>query len=629
MLETRDALDNRITVGERLPNGNLDPTKPSNDYRVLQPSRVMDPNRNRTQVAFDALGMMVATAVMGKPEETLGDSLNGFSTDLTGAEILDHLTNPLTDPHAMLGCATTRLVYDLFAYQRTKGQTAPQPAVVYTLARETHDADLQPGQQTKIQHSFSYSDGFGREIQQKIQAEPEQINGVTGPPRWVSSGWTIFNNKGKPVRQYEPFFSAKHRFEFGVQVGVSPILFYDPLERVVATLHPNHTYEKVVFHPWQQTTWDVNDTVLGDPRTDADIRGYTAGYFTSLPDSLPTPPWQTWHAQRQGGALGAQEQAAANKAAAHANTPTTAYFDTLGRLFLTAAHNKVVCPNHALDGTEDKFHTRVELDIEGNQRVVRDAIKQHGDAQGRIVMRYDYDMLGNRIHQLSMEAGERWMLNDVAGNPIRAWDNRGHSFRTAYDPLRRPLRAFVTGTDLANPSQELLTERLVYGEQHPEAELRNLHGALYLHLDQAGAATNEANDFKDNPLRTTRRIATEYKQTINWHSVDDNHGLPSDATAAIDPDALEAILAPLLEVDTFTTRTTYDALNRPVTIRTPDHSIVHPIYNEANLLDRLDVMLSSATVNGEPEWTPFVTNIDYDAKGQRLRIDYGNGASTG
>ena len=74
-----------------------------------------------------------------------------------------------------------------------------------------------------------------------------------------------------------------------MQVGVSPILFYDPIERVVATLHPNHTYEKVVFDPWRQVTWDVNDTVLGDPRTDADIRGYTAGYFASLPAALLPP----------------------------------------------------------------------------------------------------------------------------------------------------------------------------------------------------------------------------------------------------------------------------------------------------------------------------------------------------
>ena len=54
-------------------------------------------------------------------------------------------------------------------------------------------------------------------------------------------------------------------------------------------------------------------------------------------------------------------------------------------------------------------------------------------------MRYDYDMLGNRIHQASMEAGERWMLNDVAGKPLYAWDSRDHQFRTAYDPLRRPV----------------------------------------------------------------------------------------------------------------------------------------------------------------------------------------------
>ena len=46
----------------------------------------------------------------------------------------------------------------------------------------------------------------------------------------------------------------------------TPHLFYDPLDRVVAILHPNHTYEKVCFDPWQQTTHDVNDTVLTDPR---------------------------------------------------------------------------------------------------------------------------------------------------------------------------------------------------------------------------------------------------------------------------------------------------------------------------------------------------------------------------
>ncbi len=91
----------------------------------------------------------------------------------------------------------------------------------------------------------------------------------------------------------------------------------------------------------------------------------------------------------------------------------------------------------------------MSLDIEGNQREVN-------DANDRVVMRYDYDMLGNRIHQASMEAGQRWMLNDVTGKPIRAWDSRDHSFRTEYDELRRPLRSFVIGADVNNQSREIL-----------------------------------------------------------------------------------------------------------------------------------------------------------------------------
>ena len=74
-------------------------------------------------------------------------------------------------------------------------------------------------------------------------------------------------------------------------------------------------------------------------------------------------------------------------------------------------------------------------------------------------MRYDYDMLGNRIHQASMEAGERWMLNDVAGKPIRAWDSRGHNFTTAYDALRRPVDQIVRGTDSIRSDPRTLSRR--------------------------------------------------------------------------------------------------------------------------------------------------------------------------
>ena len=657
VLETRDPLGNRITAGERDVNGAI--TRRTLDYRVLQPWLVSDPNRNRSADAFDALGLVVGTAVMGKPEESLGDSLAGFRADLTQAKIDQFLDDPSGSTAAtLLGNATTRIVYDLTPYWRESDPAKKPPAVAATLTREIHLSDLQTDQQSRIQVSLTYSDGFGREIQKKIQAEPGSVplrddngNIVVGAdnqplmtdnlvnPRWVGSGWTIFNNKGKPVRKYEPFFTDTHRFEFDVRIGVSPVLFYDPLGRVVATLHPNHSWEKVIFDPWRQQSWDVNDTVLiADPGTDPDM----GGFFVRLPEADYLP---TWYSQRINGHSGLQEQQAAQKTEPHADTPTTVHFDTLGRPFLTIADN-------GLDenGTAQKYETRVVLDIEGNQRAVRDGVKKAFDDKGhevddplgRLVMRYDYSMAGpdkeneegtpNLIHQASMEAGQRWTLNDIMGNPIRSWDSRGHCFRTEYDPLRRPIRSFVTGVDhSANPNQELLTERLVYGEQHPEAEQRNLRTALNLHLDQAGAVTTETQDFKGNPLRTSRRIAIEYKQAIDWKSVDE--AVPPDAAAPFVPTALEAALAPLLEDETYTSLTTYDALNRPVTLTTPhtpamQPNVIRPVYNEANLLERVDANLRGETSNDEPVWTAFVTNIDYDARGQRQRIDYGNGVST-
>jgi RHS repeat-associated protein len=83
-----------------------------------------------------------------------------------------------------------------------------------------------------------------------------------------------------------------------------------------------------------------------------------------------------------------------------------------------------------------------------------------------------------------------------------------------------------------------------------------------------------------------------------------------------------------LETETYINRTTFDALNRPIALHSPDNSIIRPGYNEANLLEKVDVSLRGATDNGQPDgqpvWTPFVANIDYDAKGQRTLIEYGS-----
>jgi RHS repeat-associated protein len=579
MITTRDAVGNEV--------------KAEHDYRVLQPRLVTDPNDNRTEVRFDALGMVVGTAVMGKTAGPVeGDNFTKFAPDLTLTDIKTFFDSADPRPLAIdhLGTATTRIIYDL---ERV-------PVCATAIARETHVGDLKQGEQTKVQLHFVYSDGFGREAQTKAQAEPGPLDpNIAGSPilnpRWVGTGAKIYNNKGKPVRQFEPFFSSTP--QFGIEkVGVSSTLFYDPMERVVAILHPNHTFEKVVFDPWQQTAYDVNDTVTFDPETDEDVKGF----FTHLSDSEYLP---TWYQERINGSKGAEEKAAAEKTEKHADTPTVAHFDTLGRTFLTLADN-----GKDANGNPQKFRTRTVLDIEGNQREVI-------DAKDRIVMRYDYDMLGTHIHQASMEAGERWMLNDATGKPIRVWNSRQYVMRTEYDALHRPLRSFVQGGDPSDPSgqlfpQDLLYEKTIYGDSpdtglsDPQQRQNNLRGKVFRHYDSAGLVNMESYDFKGNLLRSSRQFATDYKNTPDWSQ------------------------SPALETETFSSSTAFDALNRAATVTAPDHSIYHPTFNEANLLDKVEVSLQGKQQNGQPVWTAFVNNIDYNAKGQRTQIDYVNGAKT-
>src|SRR5262249_31294265 len=161
---------------------------------------------NQAAASFDTLGLVAATAVMGNPGQNLGVLLTGFTADLSQTQI-DSFYDA-DDPHTvaapLLGNATTRVVYDVnrFYSSRPANPADPTkwtPVFASTISRETHYHDLASGQQSRLQINFGYSDGFGREIQKKIQAEPDPASLST--PRWVGSGWTIFNNKAKPVRQ--------------------------------------------------------------------------------------------------------------------------------------------------------------------------------------------------------------------------------------------------------------------------------------------------------------------------------------------------------------------------------------------------------------------------------------------
>lgn len=584
------------------------------DFRVLSPSAMYDENDNVSEVAFDVLGSLTALALRGKGNE--GDNLVGFDgerTDPPLAELNAFFTGPDYDEataRRWLGNATARYVYYLGETRDPHGAIVwgSHPACACGTLREKHVAELASGEESVLHTSFQYSDGLGSVVVKKVQAEPE----APGQPlRWVASGKTILNDKGKPVKQYEPYFSPSgHRFEEPIEVGVTPVNYYDALGRSVRIELPDGSFSRVEFSPWHVASYDPNDTAY-----DPDV-ARQSDWYKRRTDSTH-PQFAAFH--------GPDDSRAARLVAVHAGTPTLTLLDSQGRDVAVIVHNRV---KNALDVlVDEKYVTFTKLDAEGKPLWLRDARKN-------LVMQYiappvadgqpddpltgfapAYDIAGNLLFQHSMDAGDRWMLNDAAGKPLLAWDNRGQAFRTTYDALRRPIAFFVTGADLQDATREVLFETVTHGDS-PDSGLSdvrtkqlNLRGKTFQHRDMAGIVTNtgrdeaggvdEAFDFKGNLLRSSRQLVRTYTTIPDWSG------------------------SPELEAETFTTSSRYDALNRPVSITAPDGSIYRPTFNRSKLLATIDVNLGGAAAA-----TLFVSNIDYNAKGQRTSIEYGNGAST-
>jgi len=572
--ETEDALGNKHKV--ELFN-----------FRTLAPKRMQDANGNFSEVMVDELGLVKAMAIFGKGNEAdnlLG--LNAFSSAPETGLVDDFFNAPASDVlvtkgKSLLQRATARFAYDFDVYKNSG-----KPVVVAAIVREQH---FQDNNDSPIQLSFEYSNGLGQVVMRKSQAEPGSAKQVAvkaddsytvseidtsllSPKqlRWLGNGRAVLNNKGNAVKQFEPYFSVSHRYEDLkelVETGVTPLLYYDAIGRLIKTELPDGTLSRTEFDSWQQAAYDPNDTVL---------------------ESI-------WYHKRSNRLIDAEliaackdperEKAAADQTAKHAGTPAIQHFDTLGRPVLSIEHNK------HLTADEDEFYlTKVRLDSEGNLRSVT-------DARGNVVMRYQYDMLGNKVYQQSMDAGQRWLLTNILGNPLRTWDERDHEFRYFYDSLHRPIQSQVIGGDGDTPLNHIV-ERIFYGEAEANPELKNLRGQAVRHYDTGGLVETPEYDFKGQPATTARKLFKNYKGVADW--TDDN--LIND-----------------LEPDSFTFITKTDALGRIARQTAPDGSIVTPSYNEAGLLKAETVKhphLASPT--------PYIKDIDYNEKGQRNKIIYGN-----
>jgi RHS repeat-associated protein len=202
-----------------------------------------------------------------------------------------------------------------------------------------------------------------------------------------------------------------------------------------------------------------------------------------------------------------------------------------------------------------------------------------------------YNMLGEPVYTYNIDSGRRWIIADVAQKPIRMWDNQHREIENAYDTLQRPVSVSLR----LSASAVKKTEKIVYGT----SSTNNQKGQAIEQYDQSGKTTISTYDFKGNLLSLSKQLCSDYQNTIDW----DN--------------------SPAIETETFAQSFVYDAMNRPTNHTKPDSTVEQYGYNKAALLETV-----KAQVRGAATWTNFITNINYNEKGQRTDIYYNNGSKT-
>jgi len=502
------------------------------DWRLMAPHAATDANGTRSEVTFDVLGIVIATAVHGAAGEG-GPTAHVDYAFYTGPDLptwVHAKTFPAYDPNGPL-----------------------------------------------VEEYYQYSDGLGRVVMKKVRSEDGPIldGGSVVSPRWVGTGRTVFNNKALPVKKYEPYFSDNSRYETEaaiVQQGVTPVLFYDPLGRVVRVDQPNATFSHIAFDAWSKTSSDENDSVLD------------SGWYLDR--------------TKVGTTASAREQDAAKKAAAHAKTPKVEHVDPLGRVVLGIADNRF-----------ETHETLLELDIAGNLLSIVDPEKKRAATS-------QYDLTRKPIFVDAADAGKTWTLFDAGGEPLFAFRAQGapdgYRLHLVRDPARRVSQTWVWKDGTA-PTTEALRERVVYGPAQAGPQLAR--GRISHELDGAGVVAYTY-DFLGSPVRTERRLVIDYRSEPDWTAAASFDGL-----GPLPPSIDQALEAPRA------TSIAYDAIRRPTQLTTPDGSVTTNTYNLAGLLQTVATKLARRAP-GPNQTVPFIKNVDYDAKGRRRRVDYGNGVIT-
>jgi RHS repeat-associated protein len=409
------------------------------DLRTQQQLLHIDPNGNRTAWTFGPAGFPRSRAVLGR--EDLADG------DREGEPSVTYEYGFEEKP----------------VYVRTRMWTEPQ-------------------RRGRVLETFDYSDGSGRLLQTrtrqhtKIVADLGLYSDATSPteplvlsdpdlsdtPEVRVHGWTTYDNKGRPVEQYEPFFDSGWEYARPAKERVEKLL------KMRIFRDPTGAATRIVRADDKETRY-----VYGEPEPTAPIPAHPSA-------------WELWEYDANDNEAVRDQGASAGFAFA----PTSIRLDARGRVISIT------------ERAGEEATVRAEYDPGGNVRAIF-------DARGLLAYEAWYDLCGRPWRERRLDSGTSVAALDAAGGVLEERNDAGGLIITVFDPLHRVSRRWGRDSHYGPFKLRAVT---VYGDDPAgpdDASTRRLIGTPWRIADEAGLVTIEQRDLHGLPTRLVRHWLTE------------------------------------------------------------------------------------------------------------------------
>jgi RHS repeat-associated protein len=573
------------------------------DYRVMKPREVTDANGNRSVVGYTPLGLPAWTARLGKADRSEGDTVQQpgerFEYALTA---YDRSLAEGGDPQPM-SVSTLRRVdhrWTLVDRENTRRAAAgDSPLDAAGMAQLFGPAEHQDHPERFVR-SVEYSDGLGRLLQTRTQADDVAVSGVglpddptvaaltvttdpTSPgPAVVVTGWQLYDIKGRPAVTYEPVrdlgwgYAPPSAARLGGLARV--VQHHDPLGRPTVTLAPDGSQIRIV---------------RGRPTAPHD------------PGSAVPTPWETWTYDAEDNA-GRTHPTESFDSWHRWNTPSSAVVDALGRTIVTVQR-----------GLAQDVVTATSYDIDGRRLSITDALGR----QSTVAV---YDLLGRPWATWLLDGGTRRTVHDAADGVVECRDDKGGIILTGHDRAHRRIAVWAADRRGQSPT---LRQVSGYGDDPARGGLTveravamNARGRVVVQYDEAGLLHTGGYDLDGNTSSTVRRVlepallltalpasgawsATAY--SVDWQP-------PPAQTVA-------ERAAQLLEGTEYVTDSAFDALGRRTSTMAPTDATGQ----RARIA--FEYGRSGGLISVSVDGVPLVRRVVHDAHGRRSVALLGNG----